>query len=99
MKNNLIQILVACLFLLLVSGRSFSQTGKSNGTLIGNEKKIEMWKDARFGMFIHWGPVTLKGTEIGWSRGKEVPIELPRAARETPFDFRLSTFALLFIRP
>jgi alpha-L-fucosidase len=75
MKNNLIQILVACLFLQLVSGRSFSQAGKSNGTLIGNEKKIEMWKDARFGMFIHWGPVTLKGTEIGWSRGKEVPIE------------------------
>jgi len=75
MKTNLIQILVACLFLLLVSGRSFSQGGKSNGTLIGNEKNIEMWKDARFGMFIHWGPVTLKGTEIGWSRGKEVPIE------------------------
>ncbi|MCC6155641.1 MAG: alpha-L-fucosidase, partial [Candidatus Hydrogenedentes bacterium] len=29
----------------------------------------------RFGMFIHWGPVSLKGTEIGWSRGKEVPRE------------------------
>ena len=42
---------------------------------IGNEKKIEEWKDARFGMFIHWGPVALKGTEIGWSRGKEVPVE------------------------
>lgn len=26
----------------------------------------------RFGMFIHWGPVTLRGTEIGWSRGNEV---------------------------
>jgi alpha-L-fucosidase len=25
-------------------------------------------------MFIHWGPVSLKGTEIGWSRGQEVPI-------------------------
>ena len=25
-------------------------------------------------MFIHWGPVSLKGTEIGWSRGAEVPI-------------------------
>lgn len=29
------------------------------------------WKDARFGLFIHWGPVSLKGTEIGWSRGGE----------------------------
>ncbi len=26
----------------------------------------------RFGMFIHWGPVTLRGTEIGWSRGHQV---------------------------
>jgi alpha-L-fucosidase len=35
---------------------------------------VEWWKDARFGMFIHWGPVSLKGTEIGWSRGREIPI-------------------------
>ncbi|MFV0378772.1 MAG: alpha-L-fucosidase [Mangrovibacterium sp.] len=39
-----------------------------------NEEKLEWWKDARFGMFVHWGPVSLKGTEIGWSRGKEVPV-------------------------
>ncbi|HPA06315.1 MAG TPA: alpha-L-fucosidase [Candidatus Hydrogenedentes bacterium] len=29
------------------------------------------WREARFGLFIHWGPVSLKGTEIGWSRGGE----------------------------
>jgi len=28
----------------------------------------------RFGMFIHWGPVSITGKEIGWSRGKETPI-------------------------
>jgi alpha-L-fucosidase len=28
----------------------------------------------RFGMFVHWGPISIKGTEIGWSRGREVPI-------------------------
>ncbi len=38
-------------------------------------EKLEWWKDARFGMFVHWGPVSLKGTEIGWSRGREIPIE------------------------
>ena len=32
---------------------------------------IERWKDHRFGMFIHWGPVSIVGTEIGWSRGGE----------------------------
>ncbi len=36
---------------------------------------IKKWRDARFGMFIHWGPVSLKGTEIGWSRGNQVPVE------------------------
>jgi alpha-L-fucosidase len=36
---------------------------------------LKNWRDARFGMFIHWGPVSLTGHEIGWSRGKETPIE------------------------
>ena len=40
-----------------------------------HDQKLEWWKDARFGMFIHWGPVSLKGTEIGWSRGREIPVE------------------------
>ncbi|HEY3265891.1 MAG TPA: alpha-L-fucosidase [Armatimonadota bacterium] len=37
------------------------------------DARLAWWRDARFGMFIHWGPVTLKGTEIGWSRSAEVP--------------------------
>jgi alpha-L-fucosidase len=36
---------------------------------------IRWFTDARFGLFIHWGPVVLKGTEIGWSRGASVPVE------------------------
>ncbi|HXX65056.1 MAG TPA: alpha-L-fucosidase [Bacteroidota bacterium] len=33
--------------------------------------RLAWWRDGRFGMFIHWGPVSLKGTEISWSRGGE----------------------------
>ncbi|MFO1489531.1 MAG: alpha-L-fucosidase [Kiritimatiellia bacterium] len=36
---------------------------------------LQAWRDARFGMFIHWGPVSLTGHEIGWSRGAQTPIE------------------------
>ena len=36
---------------------------------------IKAWQDKRFGMFIHWGPVSLTAHEIGWSRGAETPIE------------------------
>jgi alpha-L-fucosidase len=44
-------------------------------TFSSKEERLEWWKDARFGMFIHWGPISLKGTEISWSRGKEIPVE------------------------
>jgi alpha-L-fucosidase len=37
------------------------------------EKNVNEFMAKRFGMFIHWGPVTLRGTEIGWSRGEQVP--------------------------
>ena len=49
-------------------------------------ERLEWWREARFGLFVHWGPVSLKGTEIGWSRGgerrgygshgSEIPIEV-----------------------
>lgn len=36
-------------------------------------QRLQWWADARFGMFIHWGPVSLKGTEISWSRANSNP--------------------------
>lgn len=30
---------------------------------------VAQWQDMRFGMFNCWGPVSLTGLEIGWSRG------------------------------
>lgn len=51
-------------------------TCNDNQTSYTKEEKLEWWKDARFGMFIHWGPVSLKGTEISWSRGGSgIPVE------------------------
>jgi alpha-L-fucosidase len=49
--------------------------GDSNPGLRPHAGALKRWQEMRFGMFIHWGPVTLRGTEIGWSRGREVPIE------------------------
>ncbi|WP_184542998.1 alpha-L-fucosidase [Mucilaginibacter sp. FT3.2] len=36
---------------------------------------MDQFMDKRFGMFIHFGPVTQRGTEIGWSRNDQVPEE------------------------
>jgi len=49
--------------------------GEGNPGLLTNKDSLEQWRNLRFGMFIHWGPVTLRGTEIGWSRGRGVSYE------------------------
>jgi len=62
--------------------------------------RVAWWQEARFGLFVHWGPVSLQGTEIGWSRagerrgyrgpGTQVPVEvydhLYREFNPTRFD-------------
>ena len=48
--------------------------GDAHPGLVTNAGALHRWQAMRFGMFIHWGPVTLRGTEIGWSRGTQVPI-------------------------
>lgn len=37
-------------------------------------RRLDWWREARFGLFIHWGPVSLKGTEISWSRANTNPL-------------------------
>ena len=45
------------------------------GAVPARPEAVKRWRDLRFGMFIHWGPVSLTGKEIGWSRGRETPVE------------------------
>ena len=46
-----------------------SATGAEQPWMKPAPASVQRWQEMRFGMFIHWGPVSLKGTEIGWSRG------------------------------
>jgi len=43
-----------------------------------DQNAVKKWQDDRFGMFIHWGPVSLTEKEISWSRGKTngTPVEV-----------------------
>ncbi len=66
--------LVVCLGLVVCSPAAFSigQVSKESADFLkANEEDIQQWREMKFGLFIHWGPVSLKGTEIGWSRGGE----------------------------
>ena len=37
-------------------------------TAAQHDARLAWWRAARFGMFIHWGPVSLTGQELSWSR-------------------------------
>ena len=45
----------------------------SGETRAQREARMAWWREARFGMFIHWGPVSLTGLEISWSRANSNP--------------------------
>lgn len=36
--------------------------------LKASPEDLQWWLEARFGLFVHWGPVSLVGSEISWSR-------------------------------
>ncbi len=61
---------MAALALALAACGAGAQEGEE-ASLRAPDEAIRWWREARFGLFIHWGPVSLKGTEIGWSRGGE----------------------------
>lgn len=74
-------LLSACAALILIAQTTLAQTTESKQneekTLSykeNNKEHLQEWQSSRFGMFIHWGPVSLTGKEISWSRGGAVPI-------------------------
>ncbi len=38
--------------------------------------RIAWWREARFGMFIHWDMSSVAATEISWSRGGSKPLDI-----------------------
>lgn len=41
-----------------------------------SDDTMAWWRDAKFGLFVHWGPISILGKEISWCRG------LPRTGEE-----------------
>ena len=76
MKSS-IGILTSILFFLLLLGLTLpaAEPAPAPGATppCPYPERLQWWADARFGLFIHWGPVSLKGTEISWSRANTNP--------------------------
>lgn len=66
---------IACMIGVIHVQAQFSGGGEANPDLSTHRESLEKFRDMRFGMFIHWGPVSLRGEEISWSRGKQIPKE------------------------
>jgi alpha-L-fucosidase len=77
MKKIFCNGLLACALMLSVSAVQ-AQTTNPNSAAHSwpppDPAAVAHWQSLRFGMFIHWGPVSLTGHEIGWSRGAQTPV-------------------------
>jgi len=67
--------LLLCIILAIPLSAQYSGGGEANPGLTTHAQALKEFQDMRFGMFIHWGPVSLRGEEISWSRGREIPVE------------------------
>ena len=74
MKAILLELLAAAVFANAVSCRSAQSAGPESlpsravNPRPCTEAEKQWWRDAKFGLFIHWGPASVNGTEISWSR-------------------------------
>jgi len=75
MKKFLLTSVILIAYIVNTDAQNTSGGGEANPNLKTNEIALKKFQDNRFGMFIHWGPVALRGTEISWSRGREVTID------------------------
>ena len=50
-------------FIFLCSMFGMQTQAQSKTTALNHDKKMEWWREARFGMFIHWGPYAVLGGE------------------------------------
>lgn len=64
MKKSL-PVLISSLIFLMITTVSFAQKARPEA--------LQSWRDARLGMFIHWGPVSITEKEISWSRANTNP--------------------------
>ena len=78
MKSTLIPMLICLMsigFLSMNQARAQDALAPTASPSVVDPAALKRWQDDRFGMFIHWGPISQTGQEISWTRGKSIPVE------------------------
>lgn len=65
---QLISIICLLLFSIVKLNAQDSSDGEKPDIVYQEEPKLDWFRNAKFGLFIHWGPSSVNGTEISWSR-------------------------------
>jgi alpha-L-fucosidase len=61
---------ISIAFIFIMFPDSYASSPYSNTTAnMKIDQRMGWWQDAKFGIFISWGPVALTGEEMGWTRG------------------------------
>lgn len=72
------------------SARHIAGGGDRHPEMHASRGAVERFCDAKIGLSVHWGPSSIGGCEIGWSRNKEIPLarydQLYREFNPTNFD-------------
>ncbi len=66
-----------------------SQVPQLHETTEQRDARMQWFRDAKFGMFIHWGPCTVGDREIGWGRKANRPWDIngQQTPRTTDLDY------------
>ncbi|MCX6359747.1 MAG: alpha-L-fucosidase [Armatimonadetes bacterium] len=59
---------VAAAVTLLVASACCMADDRSASPRPASAEEMQWWRDAKLGLFIHWGPASVRGVEISWAR-------------------------------
>lgn len=78
MTKKIYLFVLSCLVSVMGWGQTtyLSGGGDLNPDLKAPAEAQAWWQDLRVGLSVHWGPSSLGGKEIGWSRGDIIPVEV-----------------------
>ncbi len=66
-----------------VRGVDLSPVPQTRETPAQRDARLQWFRDAKFGMFIHWGPCSVGGKEIGWGREANRPWDINKHGPRT----------------
>ncbi len=76
MKTKIVLVLAVLLATGWARAADLSKVPQMSETKAQRDERMQWFRDAKFGMFIHWGPCSIGKVEIGWGRKANRPWDI-----------------------